>query len=785
MLSLQKNSKKINALLMCHLPLLFGLIVLKFPLTNGNADRVQLNFLTLIEFIGLSPLFLLLLTKFPLESRSPSRLESLTPAFVIFAALGLQIKELTSLLAHGELPEFGFGAKFSLAPILIVTESLTSLRPALDDKFKKNSRIEKSIVLFVTLILALNIFEIYFPSSMSISTFSVIFSITLILTGVTLFFLSRYRSPNSKMLSILLYYCLQAAILSFMIPVFDSQINNSILYLGIILALTIDSVFLRPEALVENGFSLSPANRLLRDTYEKKISDSASLANATLDSLTARICILNKEGAITAVNRAWRVFALEAGSQDPDAFVGQNYLHICRHDQSENSDCAKQIEDGIRRVLSGDLSEYTKIYPCHSPTERQWFLCRVTRFETSSGHCAVVAHEDITDLKLAEEDLLLKNTAIEKANDGIVLTDPNLPDHPLVYVSPGFLNLTGYSKEEVLGRNCRFLQGPDTDPESIRKIRDAIAHCRPFVGDIINYNKHGRTWINRLRLEPIFDQQGRLLRYLGVQSDVTEQRRLEEERNRALEQEKVARLETEKHFQEAQAANTLKDEFLATLSHELRTPAGVIGGFIELLKYETLDPVEREEALDAIERNSRALVTLIDDILDVSRVVTGKFKLNPKPVDLEAVVDSVISAELLAAQAKNIRIVTEFEPGIGPVYGDVTRLQQIFWNLLSNAIKFTPRNGRVKVTLRTDGPRALIKVSDTGVGIDAKFLPHVFERFRQQNSGMNRTYGGLGLGLSIVKHLVELHGGLVWAESEGQGRGSTFTVSLPILTSSG
>lgn len=247
----------------------------------------------------------------------------------------------------------------------------------------------------------------------------------------------------------------------------------------------------------------------------------------------------------------------------------------------------------------------------------------------------------------------------------------------------------------------------------------------------------------------------------------------------------AARHEVERLYREAQNANTIKDDFLATLSHELRTPAGVIVGFTELIKYENMTPQEREEAMDALERNARALVTLIDDMLDMSRVITGKFRLNPKPVDLTAIVDSVISAEMLAAQAKNIRIVTEFEPGAGPIYGDTTRLQQIFWNLLSNAIKFTPRNGRVKVTVRSEGPRIVVRVSDTGVGIEAKFLPHVFERFRQQDSGMDRSYGGLGLGLSIVKHLVELHGGSVEAESPGVGRGSTFSVSLPALTSAG
>jgi signal transduction histidine kinase len=191
---------------------------------------------------------------------------------------------------------------------------------------------------------------------------------------------------------------------------------------------------------------------------------------------------------------------------------------------------------------------------------------------------------------------------------------------------------------------------------------------------------------------------------------------------------------------------------------------------------------EKEEALDALERNARSLVTLIDDMLDMSRVITGKLKLNPKPVDLASIVESVIAAETLAAQTKNIRLVTEFEPGAGPIYGDTTRLQQIFWNLLSNAIKFTPRNGRVKVSVKSEGSRVVARVIDTGIGIEPKFLPHVFERFRQQESGTNRSYGGLGLGLSIVKHLVELHGGTVAAESAGVGRGATFIVKLPTLT---
>lgn len=769
---------------MCHLPLLFGLTVLQFSLSSGQATELQTHLLTIIKVIGISPLILLMLSKFPINASEKLTLEQFTPPFVVGLMIFLQISELMTLLTGTHISTaHGFTLQGALIPLLILSESLPSLRKTLRESMEFNFWPEKILITLGLIFTILNLPETRSQISGVVYIVSLTSTCATSALGLVLFYRSRYRSENSKLLSILLYYCLQSVAMSFVIPTFDSQLNVAILFLGVVFAITVDIVFLRPDALAENGFSVSTSNRKLRAAYERKISDSANLATATLDSLTALICILNADGVITAVNRAWRDFAIKAGVTDPSASIGRPYLEIFATDFG--SDVAQKIYSGINRVLESSLNEFILTYPFQSGNKKSWFLCRVTHFETSLGRCIVVAHEDVTELKAAEEELRLKTAAIERANDGIVLSDPSQPDHPVVYASPGFLKLTGFSLGEVLGRNCRFLQGPDTNPETIREIHEAIEDERPFFGDIINYKKNGERWVNRLKLEPIYDENGKLFRYIGVQSNVTEQKKLEDERNHALGKEREARLEAEKHFQEAKSANNIKDEFLATLSHELRTPAGVIGGFVELLKYEKLTDDEQQEALDAIERNSRSLVTLIDDILDVSRVITGKFKLNPKPVDLAAVVESVISAEILAAQAKNIRLVTEFEPSLGPVYGDTTRLQQIFWNLLSNAIKFTPRNGRVKVTLKTDGPRAIVQVADTGVGIDAKFLPHVFERFRQQDSGMNRVYGGLGLGLSIVKHLVELHGGDVWAESEGQGRGSIFTVSLPILTSPG
>jgi PAS domain S-box-containing protein len=775
--------KRLNALLMCHLPLIFGMTVLNFSLSVSNAPQMHTHLLAVIEVIGYSPLLLLLLSKFPLKSQEGLRLELITPPLITGLVLIMQVKELYTLLTGTKTYNSGFNLQGVMIPFLILGESLPDLKSVLKKSYKIGNWPELTLLALGLLLTGLSLPEFQKSNPQIIYIFSVICAVVLSAIGIALFYLSRYVGENSKMLSILLYYCIQSVVLSFIIPAFDSQINSSILFLGVVLALAVDSVFLRPEALIDNGFSLSAANRRLRDAYEKRLTDSANLATATLNSLSGQICILNAEGNLTSVNRAWRDSALKSASDDPQEFLGRNYLEVCQSGVLRHS--AQHIGTSVIRVLSGELNESAITYPSVSERGIKWFHCRISCFESSKGRCVVVAHEDITGLKAAEEELLLKSAAIERANDGIVLADPSSPDYPVVYASPGFLKLTGYTLEEVLGRNCRFLQGPDTDPKTISEIRDALVLEQPFTGDIINYKKNGEIWVNRLRLEPVRDENGKLLRYLGVQQNVTEQIKLEAERKKLLQKEREARLETEKHFQEAKAANALKDEFLATLSHELRTPAGVIGGFVELLKYENLSDDEQKEALDAIERNSRSLVTLIDDILDVSRVITGKFKLNPKPVDLTTVVESVISAEILAAQTKNIRIVTEFEPSLGPVYGDTTRLQQIFWNLLSNAIKFTPRNGRVKVTMETSGSRALVRIADTGVGIDPKFLPHVFERFRQQDSGMNRAYGGLGLGLSIVKHLVELHGGTVWAESRGAGRGSVFTVSLPILTASG
>ena len=258
-----------------------------------------------------------------------------------------------------------------------------------------------------------------------------------------------------------------------------------------------------------------------------------------------------------------------------------------------------------------------------------------------------------------------------------------------------------------------------------------------------------------------------------LQAEIEERRRIECEREALLKREQVLRAEAEE-------LSRLKDEFLATMSHELRTPLNAIFGWITLLRTGRLDAPTEERALETIERNARSQKRLIEDLLDVSRIVTGKVTLELAMVDPRRIIETSVETMMPAAQAKGIALVPLLDAGVGSLRGDPARLQQIVCNLLSNAIKFTPLGGRVEVMLARRGSEAEISVRDTGQGIKAEFLPYVFDRFRQEDGSISRRHGGLGLGLAIVRHLVELHGGIVTATSDGEGQGATFTLRVPI-----
>lgn len=258
-----------------------------------------------------------------------------------------------------------------------------------------------------------------------------------------------------------------------------------------------------------------------------------------------------------------------------------------------------------------------------------------------------------------------------------------------------------------------------------------------------------------------------------LKSEIKERERVEEELRASLSREQIAR-------SQAETANRMKDEFLATVSHELRTPLNAIIGWSHMLRGGKLDESTIARAIETIERNAKSQAQLVEDILDVSRVITGKLRLNIAPVDVASVINAAIDSVQLAAESKGIDLEVTLDPSVRHILGDASRLQQIVWNLISNAIKFTPTGGHVAIRLKRADQDAQIQVTDSGSGISPEFLPHIFDRFRQADGTTTRRHGGLGLGLSIVRHLVELHGGTVHADSAGEDKGATFTVSLPL-----
>ena len=269
------------------------------------------------------------------------------------------------------------------------------------------------------------------------------------------------------------------------------------------------------------------------------------------------------------------------------------------------------------------------------------------------------------------------------------------------------------------------------------------------------------------------DQEGRPARLIGVAIDVTEKRLMEAEREKLLRQAQAAQ-------RAAEEAARMKDEFLAMLSHELRTPMSAMIGWLDLIRTGRLTPEQQVKALETIDRNARLQTQLVNDLLDVSRIVTGKMELEPGTVEVDQALDNALQTARIAAGEKGIELVAPRAPAGWVVKGSPERLQQVFSNLVSNAVKFTPRGGRVEVRAETVGAEVHISVADNGEGIAPELLPHIFDRFRQADSSSRRRHGGLGLGLAIVRSLTELHGGRVTVESGGAGRGATFTVMLPL-----
>ena len=336
--------------------------------------------------------------------------------------------------------------------------------------------------------------------------------------------------------------------------------------------------------------------------------------------------------------------------------------------------------------------------------------------------------------------------------------------------------LFGWKADDVIGKHVnewRFVFADDVDAVALVTNRQREGVEVQGILRNRNYTREGNVlfceWYNSV----LRDDRGNLVSVLSLVLDVTARQSAEDERAALLVRERDAR-------RHAEEADRLKDEFLATLSHELRTPLTSILGWASMIRNGEVEGSNATRAIETIERNARSQARLIDDLLDVSRIITGNLRLDLHPLNLAPIVEAALDALRPTADVKGIQLHTRFVPGDCLVKGDTNRLRQVIWNLLSNAIKFTHRGGSVNIDLHCVELTARLTVRDTGEGISSEFLPYVFDRFRQAEGSISRKQGGLGLGLAVVRHLVELHGGTIGAESEGIGKGSSFTVDLPL-----
>jgi PAS domain S-box-containing protein len=383
--------------------------------------------------------------------------------------------------------------------------------------------------------------------------------------------------------------------------------------------------------------------------------------------------------------------------------------------------------------------------------------------ETNRGVVALYAEVDdqSEQLRQAEERM---RVLLDSVHDYAIIMLGTTGE--IVSWNAGAERVFGYPAEEIVGRNAAcFYTGAERDAElPLEHLCIASTEGR-LECECVRERRAGHTFDALVLLTPMRRPDGSPRGFSMVVRDITQRKRLEDDLRKRADQ--------------LAAANRAKEDFLATLSHELRTPLNAMLGWTRLLRLGKLDPAATLRALDTIERNAHVQEQLIADILDISRIVTGKLRVQLRPIQLEPIVDASMDTLRPAASAKGVHLTADVEDA-GTVLGDPDRLQQVVWNLLANAIKFTPAGGRVSLSLASKGSTAQITVTDTGEGITPELLPYVFDRFTQGDASVTRQHGGLGLGLSIVKHIVELHGGQVHATSEGCGRGATFFVLLPI-----
>jgi PAS domain S-box-containing protein len=448
--------------------------------------------------------------------------------------------------------------------------------------------------------------------------------------------------------------------------------------------------------------------------------------------------------------------------------VGERQMDVVRHDiagmESEENDLLERQSEEAK--ASGRYSFLTD------------FVANLIACGLLSSVSYVVV-SDVNARKRAGEALRQQRewlqVTLSSIGDAVITTDTN---GDVTFLNPVAESLTGWKQEQAQGQSLRRVfnimneQTRETvENPALRAMQEGL--IVGLANHTVLVTKDGTEMPIDDSGAPIKGAEGKVIGAVLIFRDITERRLAEEERSTLLASERAAR-------EKAEAASRSKDEFVAMISHEIRSPLNSILGWAQMLRMGKFDKAETDRATEIIVRNARAQSQLIEDLLDISRVITGKLTLNVRSVELAQIIEAAMDSIRPAAEAKSIQLRARIDSRDNLVSGDPNRLQQIVWNLLSNAVKFTPRHGRVEVSLRRVDSNFQIAVSDSGVGISPEFLPFVFDRFSQADTTSERKYGGLGLGLAIVRHLVELHGGTARADSPGEGQGATFTVTLPV-----
>ncbi len=508
-------------------------------------------------------------------------------------------------------------------------------------------------------------------------------------------------------------------------------------------------------------------HRARRETEESgaKQREQGERLRVTLESIGDAVITTDAKGRVTFINHV----AESLTGWTEDEAKGRQLTEVFKIINAQTREtAANPVERVIKEGIVVGLANHTRLIARDGrevPIDDS--AAPIRSKDVLIG--VVLIFRDITERGLADERFRL---AVESAPNAMVMVNK---EGRIVLVNSQTEKLFQYSRDELIGQPIEMLV-PDrfrNGHPAYRADFGASPSVRAMGSgrDLFGLKKDGSEVSVQIGLNPI-NVNGETL-ILSSILDISGRKREEEERAQLFAREQAARFE-------AEAANRAKDEFLATISHELRTPLSAILGWARLLRIGELEEQAATKAVETIERSAKAQAQLIDDLLDVSRIISGHLRIDFKPLNLLLPIEAALESVRPAAQAKSIQLEAELDSAAGAVMGDATRLQQIVWNLLSNAVKFTPKDGRVEIRLERDDSHAQIIVTDTGAGIRPEFLPYVFERFRQADSSDTRQHGGLGLGLAIVRSLVEMHGGTVNVASAGEDQGATFTVRIPL-----